>query len=134
MNWKRGFFRLWVFATALWFAFAGALAVLDNMALRDWHRDAATLSMIIGAPVLVLVLGAMIAWIAHGFRGENPTANDRTIVQVLLVLAVVATTITVAAVIYETGNSYDDCILKNMRGVPNDAVGLIRAACLNASH
>ena len=133
MNWKSGLLRLWIFVSFLWLAWAGSMSVLDG----GWPEPQVLL-LIIGAPVLLLALGAGTFWIVRGFGpifGKTQTTAPatshqyfrwrRTFIVFILMVATMATTIAV----YEINNSYENCILRNMPGAPPNAVALIRQSC-----
>lgn len=61
INWKRGLFRLWLIASALWIVGVGGTAALNA-------ADPAIVSLILVAPLVVLALGLAIGWISAGFR------------------------------------------------------------------
>jgi hypothetical protein len=87
MNWGRGIFRLWTAAAVLWITVAIAVHWRE-LACKwlpagdgsEWERstcnpfvtfDAAsmdTLGRTIGVPLVALVVGGLIYWIAKGFR------------------------------------------------------------------
>jgi len=66
MTWKRGLFRLWVLMTGLWIAFVVVTIIMDGRL-----PELEVLLLIIGAPVLLLGLGATTAWVISGFRDPN---------------------------------------------------------------
>jgi hypothetical protein len=95
MNWRRGFIRLWLVASAVWIIITGIVfsfpkSLIDAMSWRAPGQGqsiklstleahiAATANLRgfalygMGLPVLALVLGIVIWWIHRGFRPERP--------------------------------------------------------------
>jgi hypothetical protein len=83
MNYRRGFLRAWIALTVIWIALVGSLeasGVIESESFCNlfnpgpWcdHRPpaelVAILTLILGPPIGVLVVGAAVAWIAAGFR------------------------------------------------------------------
>lgn len=83
MNYRRGFLRAWIALTVIWIAWVGSIAasgVLDSDSFcrlfnpgpwcdfRPPAQFLITLALVIGPPMVVLVVGAAVAWIAAGFR------------------------------------------------------------------
>lgn len=77
MNLKRGFFRLWVTAAALWIAAATWIA-WDDLLGQPWTiswgsaepttHSLSAAALIVLPPIAVLFLGYMSTWVARGFR------------------------------------------------------------------
>jgi hypothetical protein len=93
MNWQRGFFRLWLFVSTLWWA-AGALfsdavhlsnkakvysdkplsALSDAELTALWQQSRAMqinwaeLASIVVSPFVILALGAFLGWAIKGFK------------------------------------------------------------------
>jgi hypothetical protein len=81
MKWGRGFFRLWLAGSAIWFAYIASkfdfVGIIDELlhpppppALPPAATEVFGLIALFGfgLPLAVLVLGLMAAWIARGFR------------------------------------------------------------------
>ena len=83
MSYRRGFLRAWIALTAIWIPLAGSIAASGVVKSGSFCRlfnpgpwcdyrppteFVAILTLIIGPPIGVLVVGAAMAWIAAGFR------------------------------------------------------------------
>jgi hypothetical protein len=64
MNWGRGFFRLWLFVSALWWVIGLLLAFHDRAQPYFWENVRDT----IATPFVVLALGAFLGWAIKGFK------------------------------------------------------------------
>ena len=88
-RWGRGMLRLWVLATVIWIVIASLFLLggpfFDEMlhperypgsdAVEGWSLLAGTW---FGPPIIILLLGAAIAWVLRGFRSENRTVKYQT--------------------------------------------------------
>jgi hypothetical protein len=74
MNWRRGFFRLWLVASGLWLVLN---ATLDLFAIPDLLRPenaSHLLGLAFGPPAALLVIGAAVGWALQGFRRTRGSA------------------------------------------------------------
>ena len=93
MNWTSGFLRLWAALAVCWvgsvgYLTGGKLGLSKNgffdpdkylegasspySLLPDWKSFVGFSELVLLPPVLVLLLGFMVAWIARGFRRTAP--------------------------------------------------------------
>jgi hypothetical protein len=70
-RWRRGLFRLWCAATALWFGFIVIIAAIH--AQTGWQFLAGIAIAGFGVPLVVVVVSVIVIrlsiWVANGFRG-----------------------------------------------------------------
>jgi hypothetical protein len=80
MNVQRGFFRIWIGVSALWVMWMGVMAVwMDFPSLfgETISRPATVFDNLrlvaaaIGVPMVLLVIGRGVGWIASGFRKQS---------------------------------------------------------------
>jgi len=79
LNWRRGFFRLWVLGSASWIM--GWLIYLLAFALRGGVRSLGDLLaipiLLFGPPVALFIFGLGAAWAFKGFTlDQGPSSND----------------------------------------------------------
>ena len=79
LNWRRGFFRLWILFSASWIM--GWLIYLIAAAIREGMRSPGDLMsapvLLFGPPVALFIFGLATAWAFKGFTLEhNPPSND----------------------------------------------------------
>lgn len=72
MNWQRGLLRFWVVLSVIWAGFV-VLWIWIRTPAEAWQhygpRDHAFLAgFIIVPPIILLIVGATVAWIVKGFR------------------------------------------------------------------
>jgi hypothetical protein len=81
MNWRRGLFRLWLFAMPFWFVgwvylsdllclqgFANHCRDNRDLSVGDWIVFA---SVLVAIPVIALGLGNGLFWMVEGFRKDH---------------------------------------------------------------
>jgi|KBSMisStaDraftv2_1062788.scaffolds.fasta_scaffold4877605_1 hypothetical protein len=76
MNWRRGFFRIWVVLSALWIVFMNLAAYYKFIVPRMNGADVGPISadipqylgIVFGPVLFVLVIGAVVTWMLSGFK------------------------------------------------------------------
>jgi hypothetical protein len=78
LNWRRGFFRLWVLFSASWIM--GWIIYLMAFAIREGMRSPGDLLaapvLLLGPPVALFIFGLAAAWAFKGFSVED-RAEDK---------------------------------------------------------
>ena len=78
LNWRRGFFRIWVLMSAAWLM--GWIIYLITYAIRDGFKGTGDLLAIpvilFGPPVALFIFGVATAWAFRGFVVEHPPADE----------------------------------------------------------
>jgi hypothetical protein len=78
LNWRRGFFRIWILLSTAWFM--GWIIYLMTYAIRDGiktTRDLMAIPVILfGPPVALFIFGLATAWAFRGFVIEEPPPEE----------------------------------------------------------
>ena len=73
LNWRRGFFRLWILFSASWIM--GWIIYLMAFAIREGMRSPGDLLaipvLLLGPPVALFIFGLAAAWAFRGFSAED---------------------------------------------------------------
>lgn len=71
INWRRGFFRLWLVGSGCWIAFLIGFVWLMAGQSMPSRSDVVFLTIIaLVLPAVVLVVGAALGWALSGFRSR----------------------------------------------------------------
>jgi hypothetical protein len=77
LNWRRGFFRLWILFSASWIM--GWIIYLVAFAIREGMRSPGDLLaapvLLLGPPVALFIFGVAAAWAFKGFSVEDQAAE-----------------------------------------------------------
>ena len=70
LNWRRGFFRLWLLASVAWILAWGVYSILTAIAhgFTTPEHLLARAVVLLGPPVALLLLGLAARWAIEGFR------------------------------------------------------------------
>ena len=73
VNWRRGFFRIWLLLSAAWImSWIVSLMLYGIRAgFRDMHELLAIPVLLIGPPVALLVFGLVAGWAFRGFKTDE---------------------------------------------------------------
>jgi len=76
INWRRGFFRVWLFLSGAWIMSWVLWLMIYGISrgFRDMHEVFAVPVLLIGPPVALLVFGLIAGW---AFRGFMPNEEEK---------------------------------------------------------
>lgn len=76
MNWRHGFFRLWIVTSLCWIAMLLVVAGPNGDGFGTREQVIGFFVLALGSPLLTLFVGLVIAWIVAGFRGAAQFARS----------------------------------------------------------
>src|SRR5262249_27966692 len=78
VNWRRGFFRIWLLLSAAWImSWAVSLMLYGIRAgFRDMHELFAIPVLLFGPPVALFVFGVVAGWAFRGFKAEEEEEEE----------------------------------------------------------
>jgi len=71
MNWKRGFFRFWIVASALWIALSAALFADGSGYAWNNINFFMLIGMVLLPPGVLFLVGLALIWVATGFTNRG---------------------------------------------------------------
>lgn len=72
MTWRRGFRRLWAVLSLVWLVLAVAFLATRDLGYFLGHvSPPVVLGFLFGPPIVVYVLGAVLAWVLSGFTSGS---------------------------------------------------------------
>ena len=78
LNWRRGFFRIWILISTAWIM--GWIIYLITYAIRDGMKSPGDILVIpvilFGPPVALFIIGVATAWAFRGFVLDDKPAGD----------------------------------------------------------
>jgi hypothetical protein len=69
VNWRKGFFRVWVLGAVLWMPLS-ALVVAGELSEANASNYSQVAAVALIPPLLVLIAGLALGWVYRGFRAS----------------------------------------------------------------
>jgi len=79
VNWKRGFFRMWLLLSGAWIMSWVLWLMIYGISrgFRDIHEAFAVPVLLFGPPVALLVFGLLAGWAFRGFKADEDEEKEK---------------------------------------------------------